>query len=339
MPLKSAIFRGTAPNARLEQAANGPPSIKRAPPADDIDAIQRIQRALVALGHPLPKSFSSGPTQPPDGKYGAETHEAVLAFQKRVFIGQPSEWDGRVGKNTLAKMDSMLPAGAGPSPTPPAPPLPPGPPATFIVHDVRLFGWKPAGDALEVNGDTPLQWMIDNAITRGKANGGNLVVKIMSHGLPGFVQCCQGKFMHPTLATNVVDPAKGNLYIGPGKPGISVQDLDQLSQLKGHVKRIEFHSCLVARIGPCFEANGHTGYDGNAFCFQLAQRTAAEVVASIHLQFYWKGNEGPVQSKAMHFGNWNGRVFTWGPAGNVIDMQTYAYKELDGPPPPGTPAT
>lgn len=123
MALNSAIFKGAAQNPRLERAALGPPAIKAAPPFDDVDAVQRIQRALVALGQPLPKSFPRGAAQPPDGKYGQETFNAVLAFQKRVFPTQPGEWDGRCGKNTLAKMDAMLPAGTGP--TPPSPPPPP----------------------------------------------------------------------------------------------------------------------------------------------------------------------------------------------------------------------
>jgi len=101
------------------------------------------------------------------------------------------------------------------------------------------------------------------------------------------------------------------------------------------VRRIEFHSCLVARIGACFEANGHVCYDGNAFCFRLAQVTGAEVVASIHLQYYW-GGSGP--NSGMHFGQWNGRVFSWAPAGNISGVTDYPYKEMTGPPPPGTPA-
>ena len=123
MPLNSTILKGTVRNARLEQAAVRPPSIKAAPPADDIDAIQRIQRALVALGHPLPKSFPNGSAKAPDGKYGQETYQAVLAFQQRVFRTQSSEWDGRVGKNTLAKMDSLLPVGPAPVPPTPVPPV------------------------------------------------------------------------------------------------------------------------------------------------------------------------------------------------------------------------
>jgi len=273
-------------------------------------------------------------------RYGPSTTQAVLNFKRRLnILNYMNQLDNIVGKKTIRALDDALaapspvPPPSPPSPPPPAPP--PEPPKVFIVHDVRLFGWKPLGDVLEVNGDTPLQWMLDNVISRGKANGGNLVLKIMSHGLPGFVQCCRGGFLHPTLATNVVDPAKGNLYIGPGKGGISVADLSAFRQLQDSVKRIEFHSCLVARIGPCFEANGHACYDGNAFCFRLAQATQAEVMASIHLQFYWGGTA----ASGMHFGKWNGLRFTWGPAGNIIEKKSFPYKELDGPPPPGTPPT
>jgi hypothetical protein len=107
MPLNSDIFKGTVRNARLERAAVGPPPIKAAPPADDVDAIRRIQRALVALGHPIPKSFPNGPDQDPDGKYGEEVFRTVLAFQQRVFTSR-SEWDGRAGKTTLTTMDLLL---------------------------------------------------------------------------------------------------------------------------------------------------------------------------------------------------------------------------------------
>ena len=106
MPLNSAIFKGTVRNARLEQAAVGPPPIKAAPPADDVEAVRRIQRALVTLGQPIPKSFPNGPDKEPDGKYGEEVFKAVLAFQQKVL---PSpDWDGRAGKNTLTAMDAAL---------------------------------------------------------------------------------------------------------------------------------------------------------------------------------------------------------------------------------------
>lgn len=105
MALQSAILAG---NARLAQASNGPPSVKRRPPDDDADAIRRIQNALVALGFALPISFKNGPNAPPDGVFGDETFKAVQAFQKKAFPSTPAEWDGRVGKLTLAEMDRRL---------------------------------------------------------------------------------------------------------------------------------------------------------------------------------------------------------------------------------------
>jgi peptidoglycan hydrolase-like protein with peptidoglycan-binding domain len=105
MPLRSPVLAG---NARLENAASGGPSVKKAPPPDDVDAVRRIQKALVALGLPLPLSFPRGPSSEPDGKFGLETYNAVIAFQKKVFPNDPGQWDGRVGKNTLNQMEQML---------------------------------------------------------------------------------------------------------------------------------------------------------------------------------------------------------------------------------------
>jgi len=114
--LQSELLSG---NARLDKASNGPPAIRRRPPDDDPDAVRRIQKALVKLGFPLPGSFPNGPGSEPDGIFGPETEKAVWAFQKREFPDQPGQWDGRVGPNTLARMDALLGA--------PVPDLPPQP--------------------------------------------------------------------------------------------------------------------------------------------------------------------------------------------------------------------
>jgi hypothetical protein len=325
--LRSTEFAG---DPRLEACAVSDPA--HVVPGSSGNHVAKIQMALIKVG-----GATINPSELGQQRYGSSTATAVLNFKKqRNILNYLGQFDDIVGKKTIRALDDLL-AGTSPPLPPTPPPPPPGPPSVFIVHDVRLFGWKPGGDVLEVNGDTPLQWMIDCAIDRGKANNGNLILKIMSHGLPGFVQCCRGGLMHPTLPAAITDPQKGNMYIGPGKSGISIGDLKLLSQLNGYLKRIEFHCCLVARIGPCFEANGHQCYDGNAFCFQLAQSTGAEVKASIHLQWYWKG-QGP--NYGMHFGKWNGLVFTWGPAGNIISSESHPYDDKgDGPPPPGTPPT
>jgi hypothetical protein len=114
MALESKILSG---NTRLDSAASGGPSIKPAPSPDDPDAVKRIQKALVALKFPLPLSFPAGPTNEPDGKFGQETYSQVIAFQQMVFPKDSSQWDGRVGKNTLGAMDSRLPKGSSPTPS------------------------------------------------------------------------------------------------------------------------------------------------------------------------------------------------------------------------------
>ncbi len=102
--LRSTILAG---NDRLDGASFGGPSIKRAPPADDIDAVRRIQTALKELGYPMPISFMSGG---PDGGFGEETYRMLVAFQRNAFPDDPSQWDGRAGRNTLTEMDDMLTA-------------------------------------------------------------------------------------------------------------------------------------------------------------------------------------------------------------------------------------
>lgn len=184
--------------------------------------------------------------------------------------------------------------------------------STFIIRDVRLAGWKPAGDVIEVNFDTPLQWIVDCINRRASKD---LIVKIMCHGLPGFLLCANGAVGHPT---------RGN--------GITADDIPTFQQIAGNLKRLELHACLVARIGSCYECENHVGYDGNYFCFKMAQAIQAEVKASIHLQKY---NDGTTcgwfscrpNGDGIDFGQWNGRVFTWDKTGNIIKMQDFPYEE------------
>jgi hypothetical protein len=184
--------------------------------------------------------------------------------------------------------------------------------STFIIRDVRLGGWKPPGDVIEVNFDTPLQWIIDSINKRASPD---LKVIIMCHGLPGFLMCANGVTAHPEV---------GN--------GITAADIPTFKQIAGSLWRLEFYSCLVARIGGCPESDGLTAYDGNAFCFKMAQAIKAEVKASIHLQYYRDGTTGlwifrRPNGDGINFGEWNGRVFTWDASGNIIKTEDFPYKD------------
>ncbi len=117
MILKSDILSG---NARLEVAASGGAPVKIKPPLDQPDAVKRIQRALVALGFRMPLSFPNGAGSEPDGIFGNETYQTVVAFQRREFSKEPGQWDGRVGRFTLARMDDLLGGSGDESVTVPA---------------------------------------------------------------------------------------------------------------------------------------------------------------------------------------------------------------------------
>lgn len=196
---------------------------------------------------------------------------------------------------------------------------------TFIWRDVRLKGWKPAGDVIESNFDTPLAWMMNRITNRSEEHKGNLLVKIMCHGLPGYLQCCQGRIQHPKYG-----------------PGITVYDLPMFEKISGAIKRLELHACLVARIGSCPETEDNEAYDGNAFCFQLAQTIKAEVKASIHIQYYDDGTyeDGSPHGEGMSHHPWNGRVYTWDSTGKIINTEDFPYVDYKKvkPQPPKEPA-
>lgn len=186
---------------------------------------------------------------------------------------------------------------------------------TFIIRDVRLHGWTPSGDVIEVNFDTPIGYVMDCINERGKKHNGDLNVIFMCHGAPGYLQCANGTALHPT---------EGN--------GITINDLQWFRQISGSLKRLELYSCLVARIGKAPESSVVVGYDGNEFCYRLAQTIQAEVKASIHLQYYYDGTIGlwcfrRPNGDGISFGHWNGTVYTWDKTGAIINVEEFPYKE------------
>lgn len=119
MPLVSALFTG---NPVLDRVDAGSAVLFVGSPANERRAVQLVQTALVGEGFALPVSMRSGA---PDGRFGAETRSAVIAFQRRVFPGDSRQWDGRFGARTLAELDRAVAArGAGPAPTPSPTPSP-----------------------------------------------------------------------------------------------------------------------------------------------------------------------------------------------------------------------
>lgn len=109
-PLTSPRFR----SARFAKACNNAPTIKK---GEQGEHVRLLQQAFIDLKAALPGATAAHGT--PHGRFDDELLGVVLAFQLREFPGVPP--DGKVGKNTLTRLDALLPtAGA------PLPPLPPG---------------------------------------------------------------------------------------------------------------------------------------------------------------------------------------------------------------------
>ncbi len=95
MALSSPRFRR---NARLQQAANNQPPLKK---GEKSEAVEILQQALVDLGFKMP--ISAPRAGIPDGIFGPETESTVRAFQ----ASQGLVVDGVAGKNTLARLDGI----------------------------------------------------------------------------------------------------------------------------------------------------------------------------------------------------------------------------------------
>jgi len=110
IPLKSPRFTSSATKNRFLQALDNRPTIKKY--ESNREAVRLIQQALVDLGFPLPNSTKQYDS--PDGDFGSETDDAVRKFQSREFPGQTP--DGKIGKNTLSRLDDLLPHAGVPLP-------------------------------------------------------------------------------------------------------------------------------------------------------------------------------------------------------------------------------
>jgi peptidoglycan hydrolase-like protein with peptidoglycan-binding domain len=98
MPLTSPRFAGCT---RLQQAALNSPALRQ---GEKGEPVAIVQRALVDLGYLMP--ITTKKTGSPDGIYGPETAQVVLQFQKKHGLSP----DGITGKQTLSKLDELLPA-------------------------------------------------------------------------------------------------------------------------------------------------------------------------------------------------------------------------------------
>ncbi len=109
-PLRSPRFTDAQTATRFQQAMNNAPTIKKG--ESNRQAVRILQLALIDVGIPLPESIKKYGS--PDGQFGNETRDGVRRFQELQFPDQAP--DGKVGKNTLGRLDDLLPNMGAPLP-------------------------------------------------------------------------------------------------------------------------------------------------------------------------------------------------------------------------------
>lgn len=118
---------------RLQAAARNAPPLRA---GDTGVSVRRLQQGFIDCGFPMPRSTRRYGT--PDGIYGGETRQTCIAFQRREHLSQ----DGSAGRNTLHRLDALLPNNAPSLPPLPAPPLYVVPGLkTVIAQPTNLVCW------------------------------------------------------------------------------------------------------------------------------------------------------------------------------------------------------
>lgn len=153
MPLTHPLFTGS-PRLLEAYERRGRGAVKRSPP-DEPDAIKRIQKALLLLLGPkeMAHSFPKGPQGEPNGVFSEALLWSIIRFQQKVFPGQIMRHDGRVGPDTLNKMQEGLGAPPAPPPKPEEPhgqlmPLEPPPDTLVFITGFADDGVGPDGTSL-----------------------------------------------------------------------------------------------------------------------------------------------------------------------------------------------
>jgi len=151
--------------------------------------------------------------------------------------------------------------------------------AKILIYDQRLWGsppWQQVSATCLVNEKHPVSSIVDWLKVKCGSYKGKETVYIMAHGDDGWIQL--------------------------GKDGLHKDNANLWAPLNWKIEQIIILACNVAR-----------GSKGTTFCSRLAWYTSSFVTAADSTQEYIALPFGILPST---FGNWEGRVHTWGPDGN-----------------------
>lgn len=152
--------------------------------------------------------------------------------------------------------------------------------------------------SITVGEATPLASLVSRIATEADRWGGDVRLKIMAHG-------------------EHYAGSQGGAGVQICHEGLHLNTLELFRPLRNKIDHgIWIYACGTAFITPGCE--GRDG-DGNVLCSRLAQITQAFVRASTATQRYVYGFL--IFWPEISFGRWEGTVLTYGPRGDVVEVE------------------
>lgn len=152
----------------------------------------------------------------------------------------------------------------------------------MIVHDIRVEGRIQAG-----SGTAPNIYRVDSSISvrhifnwvrqYAEQRGGLDELFILAHGLTN-------RALHDSRLGMSYRATGGGGGIEIGREGLSLTNINIVSTLNTHVRKVTLFCCAIADNSD-FRLTG-TVYDGWQFCREFAGNCGCEVIASRSLQDY-----------------------------------------------------
>ncbi len=180
----------------------------------------------------------------------------------------------------------------------------------FILRDSRLSGHLPlvAGALITANvdGSTSLTSAFSRITTAARGSGKLDTLFILCHGY-------QNSFAGFSFG--------GGQGLQLGSEDLNASNVGNWSAIKNLVKYIVIYACGTAYTGISSPTTPSVLSDGKKLMINLAKQTNSTVFAAEQTQWYFPSN--------YDFGNWEGTVYMFTPAGNVYPGSLPVYEIME----------
>lgn len=180
----------------------------------------------------------------------------------------------------------------------------------FILRDMRLNGYLPLVASTlitaNVNGSISLSTAFSRINIAAQINGKLDTLFVLCHGY-------QNSFAGFSFG--------GGQGLQLGAEDLNATNVKNWAAIKNSFKYIVIYACGTAYTGISSPITPTVMNDGKALMINLAKQTNATVFAAEQTQWYFPNN--------YDFGNWEGTVYMFTPAGNVYPGSLPVYEIME----------